>query len=705
MSMRKSVVTYVLVSLNLLLLFLATFSSSLQLPTILQWGGRLHPMILHFPIALILLTIILYFFPLPPTTSKLLTLLSALTAVITALLGLFLSATGEYDAQLVTSHLWLGVGTSILTMLWWIFRDTVFWKRLCTILVVPTLIIGSHYGASLTHGEDYIRWPEEEVATPQRVITDSTAIFTALVEPILAAKCYSCHNEKKAKGELVMTSVASLLKGGKNGPLWKAADPLNSHILQRAQLPEDDKKHMPPRGKAQLTANELVILEAWISAGANLQKRFLDYPATDSFRMAMQQYVPKPVQGKTWEFEAASPSAIQSIQTPFMHIQPLALGSPALMVRFMVRTKYDPASLKALQKIAPQVVELHLDNMPVTDQDLQYLQPFEHLSYLNLNNTSITGKGLEQIRQLPALQELALAGTALAERDLRLLTSMPALKKVYCWNSKLDSAGLASLQAANKNLQWELGFKPSQHEVLKLTTPQYVDRDNPIFRVGDTVRLKHPMPGVEIYYTLDGSAPDSLHATRYPGYIVAEKLSQIRAIACRPGWLTSDTLNKLVFIQSALPTRLRLNGKPDTLYRLSGAPSLMDGKTGDVNNTGEHWMGFYGTVCDLNVYFSEPRTFREVVVSTLKKTGPHIFPPSHLELWAGNDSLHLTKISERNPAIPDHYDQDRIEAQVLPSKRAYQYYRIKVFPVKALPAWHNSKGKKVWVFVDEVFFN
>ena len=34
----------------------------------------------------------------------------------------------------------------------------------------------------------------------------------------------------------------------------------------------------------------------------------------------------------------------------------------------------------------------------------------------------------------------------------------------------------------------------------------------------------------------------------------------------------------------------------------------------------------------------------------------------------------------------------------------YSYYKLIAKPVNKLPAWHSAKGKKGWVFVDEVFF-
>jgi uncharacterized membrane protein len=82
-----------------LLIFLLVFESRIVLPAWLQVAGRMHPMILHFPIVLIVLYVLYVLFfqkKTSPSEAALhigewLLLLSALTAAITALVGLFLS--------------------------------------------------------------------------------------------------------------------------------------------------------------------------------------------------------------------------------------------------------------------------------------------------------------------------------------------------------------------------------------------------------------------------------------------------------------------------------------------------------------------------------------------------------------------------------------------------------------------------------------
>src|SRR5688572_14464220 len=82
---------------------------------------------------------------------------------------------------------------------------------------------------------------------------------------LLKARCFSCHNEKKAKGGLVMTSHEKLLKGGENGEVVVPGQPENSPLI--ASLAADADPHMPP--KKQLSGEDIATLSVWIKGGAD----------------------------------------------------------------------------------------------------------------------------------------------------------------------------------------------------------------------------------------------------------------------------------------------------------------------------------------------------------------------------------------------------------------------------------------------------
>lgn len=705
--MQTRILTYILGCLNLLLVFLVSFNNMLALPDALQWSGRLHPMLLHFPLALLFITAIAYLFWPAERNNPVFSAVFALasfTAVISALSGLFLSHSGEYDPALLTRHKWLGTDISIIAFLLWISRDVKAWKSILVIIALPVLVFGGHYGAALTHGEDYLDWPGNNTTTQQVSITDSSLVYASMIQPILEAKCYSCHNEKKAKGQLIMTSLASLMKGGKDGPLWIAGDALNSHIVQRMQLSEEDKKHMPPRGKPQLSQKEKVLIELWIASGADTAKRIAGYPASDTLRKILAGFITRG-QEQRYTMAAASASTIRDLNTPFCTVAPVAEGSPALAVTFTVRGGFTSQQWKAIAALKEQVVNINCANMPLKDEDLSILKDFSNLETLILSGTDILGDGLKYITQLPKLRHVAVSSTKVSADKLKPLASAPALRTVYCWNSGTSLKDSATLAQVNPRIRWDFGKGNDPNELVRLTPPQVKDLEHPILDGGKLLVLRHPMPGVQIRYTLDGAVPDSTSSPLYKDPVRISNACRLRAIATRPGWLTSDTTDMTLFVRSAKPVFAKLLTKPDSNYKLNGVTSLLDEKKGEMNNIRENWLGFHGLNCEASFTFAQPTAFREVVVSTLKKTGPHILPPRLIELWAGNDSTQLKKIASIVPVQPQKYEADKIEAQVLKNDGAYRYYKIKAYPVPALPKWHDSRGKKVWIFVDEIFFN
>src|SRR6188768_2838562 len=62
---------------------------------------------------------------------------------------------------------------------------------------------------------------------------------------LLKAECFSCHNEKKQKGGLVLTSREALLKGSDSGSVVAPGDHASS-LLTKAILADADP-HMPPK--------------------------------------------------------------------------------------------------------------------------------------------------------------------------------------------------------------------------------------------------------------------------------------------------------------------------------------------------------------------------------------------------------------------------------------------------------------------------
>jgi len=63
---------------------------------------------------------------------------------------------------------------------------------------------------------------------------DASAIehYEKRVRPILASNCFECHGDDRQEGGLSVTSVASLLRGGDQGPAIVPGDPDAALLIQ-----------------------------------------------------------------------------------------------------------------------------------------------------------------------------------------------------------------------------------------------------------------------------------------------------------------------------------------------------------------------------------------------------------------------------------------------------------------------------------------
>jgi hypothetical protein len=95
----------------------------------------------------------------------------------------------------------------------------------------------------------------------------SSEFFETKIRPVLAAKCYACHNSKlkEPKGYLVLDTKAGVMKGGTLGPAIVPGRPDESKLLEALRY-SNPHLQMPPTGK--LADDIIADFETWIAAGA-----------------------------------------------------------------------------------------------------------------------------------------------------------------------------------------------------------------------------------------------------------------------------------------------------------------------------------------------------------------------------------------------------------------------------------------------------
>ncbi len=711
----KNILATTLIPLNTLLLFFLIFDDKLVVPSWLQVLGRLHPLVLHFPIVLVLIYFIVVVF----STKKLetetwfielsewLLLAAAFTAVITALMGLLLSREGGYDADNIAWHKYTGIITSFILFIIYYSRNFLKQKIILSKTLITftafMIIWAGHLGADITHGENFVLAPVTPAHIKPQVGLSDAFIYADLVEPILEAKCIGCHNSKKAKGELVMETEALLLKGGKNGKLWDTTKTDLGLMMRRIHLPEEEKEHMPPAGKPQLTDEEAAVLYEWIREGAVFDKQVIDLAVTDTLRILASKVL-KQSSDDVYDFAAADEKEIIKLSNNNRVITPLAMGLPALVVNFYNKPFYNGKQLEELQPLSNQVVELNLDNMPVKDEDIKTIAQFKNLRRLNLDFTSITGNTLQELSGLQFLKSLSLSGTPVMPAQLTALTSLPKLRAVYLWNTGVEKKDIRPLEEKNKNITYQTGFK-GDSTILKLTPP-ILENDNFVLTGSTPLQLKHYIKGTIMHYTLDGSEPDSISSPVYNKAIDINADLTLKAKAYKPGWISSDVIQQHFFKANYHADSAVLLSKLDDKYKADGAKTIIDGVKSDMNLASGKWIACKENPMEVMLLFNKPVEAGSITLSMLQQIGAYVFPPTQVEVWGGTDKDHLKLLSKINPEQPTKESgNENLVLKCSFDKTKLSCIKLLITPLKKLPAWHPGKGQKAWVFVDEVFVN
>ncbi|MGC4037490.1 MAG: FN3 associated domain-containing protein [Chitinophagaceae bacterium] len=720
----KNISFNILLFLNCFLLFLLLFESRMVAPAWLQVFGRMHPLIVHFPIVLVLLYFgFLFLTPAAQrkenwyiTAMDIMLIFSSLSAVVAALMGLFLSREAGYDQDALAWHKWMGVITSFVLFLLYAFRNQLykvpFVRYIFVAATCATVVLAGHLGGNITHGENYVLAPVTPVSKKLRASFEDAFVYADLVQPIIESKCISCHNSSKAKGELIMETKELLLKGGKDGKLWDTTKADLGLMMQRIHLPEEEKEHMPPTGKPQLTNQELEVLYAWIKSGASFEQRVIELAPTDTLRI-MAAKILKQSTDEQYDFAAADEKEIQKLSNDNRVITPTFINSPAITVNFYNRAFYSKEKISELKPLSKQIVEMNLDNMAVKDEDLKIIADFTNLRRLNLNNSAITGATLSDLKKLVNLKSLSLSGTAVKASQLDPLVSLAKLRTVYLWNTEVADADVKKLVNENKNISYQTGFK-GDTVTLKLNPPIAENEEQIILNDPILLKLKHYIQGTTLRYTLDGTDPDSIKSPVYDGKVRLDAAVTVKAKAYKPGWISSDIISEHFFKSTYRPDSVQLLTPADKKYLANGGKTINDLEKGDINNLAEgKWIGFRENAMEALLVFDKPIETKNVTVSAFKNIGGYIFPPATVEVWGGekeNDLKLLSKVVPRQPTKEEATKKDFVNREILAIDCNFKPVEVKfikllVKPIAKIPEWHEGKGQKAWTFVDEVFVN
>lgn len=449
--------------------------------------GSFHPLIVHIPIGIILFAALLYTVALYKKSRTLQSAITAallvgsLGAALAAVSGYFLAANGGYDASTLFWHKWTGIATAVFSFCaWWIRRnkkvDILFLKTrlsawllyLCVLLITA----GGHFGGTMTHGKGYLTahmpaflrsiFPETPGVQPQQLPAqlDSVQVFAHIIQPILSAKCVSCHNPGKQQGDLVLNSPEAIVKGGKSGNTLVPGDIDKSELIYRVSLDPGNTKFMPANNQPPLTTVEMGLLKWWVASGADFNKNISESKLDEKTKYLLAFYLGFDEENNKEivlpEVAPADSNVVKQLKEKKLIVRKLTAQSNLLDISFVMMRQSSPeqkkAALQLLLLIKEQVYRLDVSNCALTAEEIKMIADLSNLNKLEIQKNNLTDEAVAPLKTLQQLTSLNIGQNDLTSKSAAVFQQMAALQKINLWQTEFTEDGVKQLQDAMKGI-------------------------------------------------------------------------------------------------------------------------------------------------------------------------------------------------------------------------------------------------------------
>lgn len=215
-----------------------------------------------------------------------------------------------------------------------------------------------------------------------------------------------------------------------------------------------------------------------------------------------------------------------------------------------------------------------------------------------------------------------------------------------------------------------------------------------------TIKADRIIEGIVLFYTEDGTEPTKL-STEFTGEIVINEPKELKFKAFHNNFKTSESTSLKLYKKGHAVNDIEWFTKANDKYKGSGPTTLINDKKGSIEFNSPQWMGF-DTIAKASVKFDKIATIKSVDIGYLNDPGSWIFPPSEIEVILNNNTTN--KLTFQLEPITGLVDRT-ITSFNIPINKEVRTLSISVKNVQQIPDWHDGKGSKAWLFMDEWIFN
>lgn len=275
--------------------------------------------------------------------------------------------------------------------------------------------------------------------------------------------------------------------------------------------------------------------------------------------------------------------------------------------------------------------------------------------------------------------------------------------KCFILHSDIMNGGeLTFIMGKEPNKDWGVNDsdipKTYISENLIIPVPYFI-AEGQTFYTSKKIEIESVIPGTKIYYTLDGSEPDSTK-TLYLNSFEINKTYTIKAIAYKG--LTKSFVVTAKYIKIPEGRNIKLNATYSASYTAGGPNGLIDYIRGGKNFRLGAWQGYNGKDFEAIVDLGKVQNIQKISAGFLQDVGAWIWMPSNIEYAVSDDGVNFTIVSTIKNDISDNDYTVTIKDYTSNVNTTGRYVRLKAMNYGTIPSWHAGKGNPSWIFIDEI---
>jgi hypothetical protein len=276
--------------------------------------------------------------------------------------------------------------------------------------------------------------------------------------------------------------------------------------------------------------------------------------------------------------------------------------------------------------------------------------------------------------------------------------------KSYISHNAIMNGGNITFQMSDTpEKNWGTGEGNRPHTSIKdeliLPVP-YVNSAGTIIRDSTIVGLESSIDGAAIYYTLDGSKPDS-SSLLYSKPFTLRKSTIINTIAWHKELGFSNPA-EAKFTRIELDRSVKLLSAYNKNYTGGGDDALIDGIRGSDNWRLGGWQGFQGSDFEAIVDLGSKKQINSVYGSFVQDIRSWIWFPKSVVIFTSDNGIDFNEKANIENRFPD--DDYEISLKEIGVKRKMygRYIKIRAKNYGKLPEWHLGAGGESFIFIDEI---